>query len=374
MIAVVTAHAAYAYVSCRLAGLPWAVSDLQRSFLFDVICWSSISWAMPAFFTLGGFAAASIWSSRGPRGYVRDRLRRIVAPALIAVPVVLLPSLIVWVSGWYVSGRAKLRQVYALVFVDPELRNNYIGPAHLWFLEFLILMLGAYAVARTLNKREPRKLSTVAFRWYGPILLAIPTMFILWAGHWRNRLDPIVDMRNSFVPNPLRWLHHGWFFLVGTWMYGAREHLNRLKPYWPFFVSAAVLIFAVRASLLRTDASTTLGGIEAWILVGSAALFGWFSLFGLIGLSLCTCPRASTAVRYLSDSSYWIYLTHFPVVGLIQVLLYPLAWPAMVKFTISLVLTFAIGVLSYQGVVRYSMIGRGLHGPRERRVAATVRT
>jgi len=367
MVAVVAAHAAYAYVSCRLAGLPWAVSDPMRSITFDIITWSSISWAMPAFFSLGGFAAAAIWSSRGPRGFVVDRLRRIVAPAIVAVPTVLVPSLCVWVCGWFVSGRTNHNQILHMVFVDPELRANQFGPAHLWFLEYLIVMLCVYGIVRFLSKRGPRRLPNQAFSWFGPFALAIPTTLILWLGHEANGLDPIMDMRNRFAPNPFRLLHHGWFFAIGAWMFAAREELPRLKSHAPWFLVFALPIFAIRAILLRDDANISLGGFSAWASVGSAALFGWLSLFGLMGLSLRIFTKPTPTLRYLADSSYWIYLTHFPIVGLAQVAMYDAPWSAPTKFVVALGVTLGFGFLSYQGAVRYSVIGRRLHGVRSRR-------
>ena len=135
------------------------------------------------------------------------------------------------------------------------------------------------------------------------------------------------------------------------------------------FAALAVPIFAIRAILMRDDAETSLRGFSAWASVGAAALFGWLSLLGLIGLSLRIFTRSTATIRYLADSSYWIYLTHFPVVGLAQVGLYPLPWPAPVKFAISLGATLALGLLSYHGLVRYWAIGRRLHGLRSRRIA-----
>jgi hypothetical protein len=366
MIAVVAAHAAYAYVSCRLAGLPWAVRDPKRSFLFDMICWSSISWAMPAFFTLGGFAAAAIWTNRGPEGYLRDRLRRIALPAIAAVPLVLVPSLLVWTCGWFVSGRINYRQAINFVFVDRELRDNRMGPAHLWFLEFLMIMLVVYGLVRLYSKRPSFHLPSAFFSGFGAVTLAVPTMLFLWIGHRLNGLDPIMDMRNSFIPNPFRLLHHGWFFAVGTWIYGSREELRKLQKYPLVFLAIAIAAFSSRAGLVKMDSVQSLQGLNAWLSVASAALFGWFSLFGFIGLALTYFSGTTPLVRYLADSSYWIYLTHFPIVGLVQVGLYHAPWPPEWKFLISLVVTLGFGLLSYHGLVRYTIIGKHLHGSRVR--------
>ena len=309
-----------------------------------------------------GFAAAALWSARGPRGFARDRLRRIAAPAAVFGPAVLVPTLLVWATGWFVSGRANLRQFQNLAFIDPEIRANDFGPAHLWFLEYLLLMLAAYYGMRRLAPRvsavrPPRALLS----GWGPLLLAVPTTLILWAGHAVNGLDPIMDLRNSFVPNPIRWLHHAWFFAVGTWLFAARDGLSRLARPAPAFLILAAAAVAAPAALRRTDLVATLTGPSAWASAGSAALFGWLALFGSIGLFL-RLGRPSSAVRYLSSSSYWIYLTHFPVIGLVQVGLYPMAWSPGAKFLVSLGLTLGFGLLSYQGLARHTAIGRWLNG------------
>jgi peptidoglycan/LPS O-acetylase OafA/YrhL len=362
MVAVVVAHAATAYVSIPIRGVPWAVYDDSRSFAFDLVVWSTISWAMPAFFALGGFAAAAIWSAKGPRGFARDRTLRIAAPAAVIGPLVLTATFFVWAAGWFISGRAGLAEFLGLAFLDPEIRANNYGPAHLWFLEYLLLMLAAYFVTRSCVPRPPQARPPGAmFSWAGPLLLAVPTTLILWLGHATNGLDPIMDMRNNFVPNPIRWLHHAWFFVVGTWLFAARDGLPRLTRYAPLFLALALGTFAARAALLRGDLVTTLDGPSAWFSAGSGALFGWLSLFGSIGLFL-RLERPSSAVRYVSGSSYWVYLTHFPIVGLAQVGLYPVAWPPVAKFTVALGATLGLGLLSYHGLVRRTALGRWLNG------------
>ena len=372
MVAVVVAHAATAYSALPIRVVPWAVYDRSRSFAFDLIVWSTISWAMPAFFALGGFAAAAIWSARGRRGFAVDRLRRIAAPAAVFGPLVLVPTLFVWATGWFVSGRASLRQFRGMAFIDPQIQANTYGPAHLWFLEYLLLMLAAYYVIRSRMRRSPTvNPPRVLFSWAGPLLLALPTTLILWLGHSVNGLDPIIDLRNRFVPDPIRWVHHAWFFVVGTWLFAARDGLPRLTRFAPAFLAMAVGAFAVRAMLLRDDLVATLPGPWAWLSAGSAALFGWLALFGSIGLFL-RLDRPSPAMRYLSASSYWVYLTHFPIVGLAQVGLYPLPWPPAVKFAVSLGVTLGFGLLSYQGLARRTAIGRWLNGTKLAPVASVL--
>jgi peptidoglycan/LPS O-acetylase OafA/YrhL len=72
-------------------------------------------------------------------------------------------------------------------------------------------------------------------------------------------------------------------------------------------------------------------------------------------------------VRYVSDSSYWLYLVHLPLIIVGQVLVRGLELPAMVKFTVLVAGATVILLVSYQLLVRYTWIGRLLNGPRTRR-------
>jgi hypothetical protein len=69
-------------------------------------------------------------------------------------------------------------------------------------------------------------------------------------------------------------------------------------------------------------------------------------------------------VRYVSDSSYWLYLVHVPLIIAGQALLRGLDLPAVVKFTLLIAVATAILLVSYRFLVRYTWIGRLLNGPR----------
>ena len=97
----------------------------------------------------------------------------------------------------------------------------------------------------------------------------------------------------------------------------------------------------------------------------------WAWTFGLLGLAMRFLSGQNAAIRYVADSSYWIYLIHLPIIMVAQVLLFPLALPALAKFALVLATTLPIMLLSYHLMVRYSFLGALLNGRRRERRGRT---
>ena len=100
--------------------------------------------------------------------------------------------------------------------------------------------------------------------------------------------------------------------------------------------------------------------------MASQALFAWLMIFGLMGLFRRLCARENPSVRYVSDSSYWLYVAHLPLIFVAQAAVKPLGLPALVKFTIVCVAVTALLLVVYDRMVRYTRLGTLLNGPRRR--------
>jgi fucose 4-O-acetylase-like acetyltransferase len=367
MAAVVGLHASAAYMTVRIPGLIWLVHEPAGSNFVQQFAWWSYGATMPAFFALAGYAAAAVLQVKGTRGYALDRARRIGLPFLVALPAVLIPTVLIWMLGLYLAGRCELAELLALDFSDDQIQANRFGPAHLWFMAYLIPMLVVLGVVQYWCRERPRSLHGVLSHFcspLAPLMLAIPTTLILWLGHSWNGVDPILDLRNSFLINPIRWLHHSLFFIAGLGWHSGRTRLPALTrgplP-WLFLAGSAVALL-VRVRWLPLDLAASLTGSAAWVSVASASLFGWLTLYGSLGMCAHLARYGGRAIKYLSDSSYWVYLAHFPVVGLVQAVLFLVALPSPVKFLLAFAIGMAWCLLTYEACVRRTWIGQWLRG------------
>ncbi len=375
MILVVVLHAGLAYAVMPIPNLIWAVRDPAAHPAFDVLCWWTLGISSP-FYLMSGFFAAELSEARGLRSFAVNRLRRILGPLVVAGLTILPATFFIWVAGWLVSGQCTPREILRMKFHAKGYQHNLYGPAHLWSLEYLALMLAAYMVwsgLRQLVSRrslEPvtasRSLHRALTSPWRPLFLAVPTTLILWAAHRHVGLDAIMDRTNSFVPDPYRLVHNLVFFIVGVSLHRLRADLQHLARLGWTYLAVSLPMFACRAVLIQQDLARPLQGSTAFALAASGALFTWLITFGLLGLALGRFNRPHLALSYLADSSYWVYLCHLPIIGLLQVDLYPVHAPAVVKFLLVLSVTMALCMSSYQVAVRHTFLGRWLHGRRER--------
>jgi glucan biosynthesis protein C len=106
-----------------------------------------------------------------------------------------------------------------------------------------------------------------------------------------------------------------------------------------------------------------------WWSVGKFATAFQIILFslGFIGFFLHYFNVESYFWRYVSDASYWVYLTHLGLIVWLQLLFLDSRVPGILRFPLVLGITVLITFLTYQWFVRYTFMGDVLHGPRKRR-------
>ncbi len=247
---------------------------------------------------------------------------------------------------------------------------------HLWFLWFLCWLVAGFAlcvkVAGWLRwKGLPRWLvvSPAGFLWLIPLTM-VPQWFM---GDQGQGFGP--DTSIGLLPIPQVLGYYAVFFVFGALYHEAEDSEGRLGKRWWMTLPVALLVVFPLGLAFTNGWTSKSGGLIAdeWqrpIGVAFQAAYAWMMSFALMGLVRRALPRENKIVRYLSDSSYWLYLAHLPLVILCQWLVRD--WPvsSAVKFSLVGLVVTGVLLLSYQWMVRYSWIGRLLNGPRTRGAAS----
>ena len=98
----------------------------------------------------------------------------------------------------------------------------------------------------------------------------------------------------------------------------------------------------------------------------SQSLFAWCMSLSCIGLFRSCFAEPKPWIRYVSDSSYWLYVAHLPLVVAIQSQMAESSYNGYLKLLVISALSIAILLLSYQLLVRCTWIGLFLNGTREK--------
>jgi peptidoglycan/LPS O-acetylase OafA/YrhL len=242
---------------------------------------------------------------------------------------------------------------------------------HLWFLWFLCWLVVGFSFVVLVFRVVPRIpvpsvliAAPLCLLWLVPLTML--TQALMNEGGAMPGFGP--DTSAGLVPMPHVLAHHAIFFGYGALLYASSGPANRIgRGWWIQLVLALLLLPMALALALHLPWARELAsdeGTRRLLANLGQVLYAWLMIFGLMGLAETVLGRERPWVRYVSDSSYWLYLVHLPLIIVGQVMLRDVDLPAIVKVTLLIVVPTAILLVTYQFLVRYTWIGRLLNGPR----------
>lgn len=259
----------------------------------------------------------------------------------------------------------------------PWLRLAYglmVAPvfAHLWFLWFLCWLVAGFTLYALLARWIGWK--GLPSRWLlSPVGLALPILATLipqgLMGASNAGFGP--DTSIGILPMPHVLLYYALFFGFGVLYYDCDDVDNRLGRGWRWTLPATLLLVFPPALEFGTG---TLGFRDAWLpgryhaqaAVILQTFYAWFMTFACLGLFRSLLKGESRTIRYLSDSAYWLYLAHLPLILGAQMIVREWPAPALVKCGFVAVAVTGFLLLVYDKLVRYRWLGTLLNGRRSR--------
>lgn len=313
---------------------------------------------MPTFYAMAGFFTALLIARYGFRGAALNRFKRIVVPFVVGWIVIWPITMLMVGSGLYGIDRTLKAFASGLVF-------KYAHPQHLWFLEYLILLylLAAIAVAivpRVLSQPARaavlRGFEAVVRSPWAPLVLAVPSFAAQCLMH-----VPWIEDPPGFIPVFRIVAVYAIPFAFGWLLFhsqGLLEVLNRRA--WLYTALAVIGSVAYRWSyVLPQDRASGFYVIRA-----VHSLDMWLLILGVTGLFLRYLSDHSALRRYLCDSSYFLYIAHFPLIIALQLLLQGVPAPPEVKVVLVLAGSILLLLPLYRWGVRPTFIGAWLNGRR----------
>lgn len=356
MLAGVFFHAALAYSPLMSGFFPTA--DRQNSAWVDGFAWGLHLVRMPLFFLVAGFFAAWVLEQRGGAALLRQRVRRIGVPFLVAWPLVWisLSAGIVWAAANVQQPSPLLAMVREWMAMPDPPQGPPPTTMHLWFLYYLLLFGVLHWVGRTFALgRLGRWLMA---RPAGALLLCLP--LLVWPA--LATVSAPHPAPEGFLPQFWAIVFYGAFFALGVFLHGQPDWLDRARRHVPWMLPACVVLYAVFLWRLSVELPTAVNPLVPPVASGGiAALEACLAVWGTV---LCLLAgrrwldRPNPVLRYFAQSSYWTYLMHLPLLFAVQYVLMDLEWHWLIKFAVASAVTLAGCLLSYQGLVRHTPLRR----------------
>lgn len=356
-------HAAFAYA--QPAQTLWLATDRSSSVLVDASIWFIHLFRMSLFFVLSGYFAKWIIERKGSSAFLRGRILRVVVPFGLFYPFLLaaMTANIAFALSYLEDPQGLIGMMKPILHSPASTRRPEFRTMHLWFLYYLFAFsLVAIALTRAKGINFDRFI-------HQPVWLALlPFLFVpgvVGAG-------VPMPAPESFWPEWWPFAFYGLYFFTGWQLVGRETSLyERWSPYaWHLLTLSGLLFIGYYWTLpnleldrLLIEQDTRSFWQKAMSIILQAYLSAMLTACALL-LGRKYLSTSKTRLSLLSDASYWIYLTHLPIVLFLQTLLIPIAWPIAIKLTITILGTVLPCLATYLIFVRYTPLGWLLHGKR----------
>jgi len=361
MLLGVVLHAAINYVHFDIP--VYFYKDPQVSLSMDILVFVIHTFRMPTFFVMAGFFAALLYFRRSQREMLENRFKRIVLPFVVFWPILFFLSVMIFLLSihWVEYGTWGIEFTLVEKYSDST-EQKELPTMHLWFLQYLIFFYLLSVPSFWLLGKLPGLAAVMdrvfAFLLRTPLGLIVFTLPIAVVGYFYPA--GAVEIDGSFKPDSAQLLYHGGFFVVGWYLYKEQYLIEQYRRYWCLYTVGALLcIFITMVGLgMKEEGDSNAQYIVAWF----ANFSTWVCIFALIGGFERFLSGYSAVRRYLTDSSYWIYLIHTLFTIGIAVLMRDVAWSAEMKFLAVTLSSSVICLLSYHFLVRGTVLGLFLNG------------
>ncbi len=336
--------------------------DERQSVVMDILVFVIHTFRMPTFFVMAGFFAAMLLIRRGKQGMLINRCKRIALPFAVFWPVMLVLYGLIFLSSIHLFEYGHWGIELALSEKYLEGSEPPLSTMHLWFLYYLMLFYLLFIPLSFILEKMPAlgSLFDRVFRFllHSPLGVIVLTAPIAVVGYFYA--DGLVEVDALFIPDPAQLLYHGIFFVSGWYLYKNSDCLDYYRRHWKTYTLLALVMLLIT---LVAFGFRERGYAQAqYAIAAFNNLATWLCVFALIGIFERFFASYSPTWRYLTDSSYWVYLIHIVFTMLFAVALMDMDWPAEAKFLVVCLLTLIVCYSSYHLLVRRSFIGLLLNG------------
>jgi peptidoglycan/LPS O-acetylase OafA/YrhL len=314
---------------------------------------------MQHFYVIAGFFGAMLFYDRGTLQIIKNRFSRIVLP--FALFLLLLYPFVRLANSYTKLRFSGSNTAFASAldyFSSPSsLLPNFTW--HMWFLYYLILFTAFSIFLGVVFKKIPSFSNQIskAFGWIMQqtkfrVLILSGITFLIYASIKPEARQDVFKL----IPSIGGLVFYLFFYLAGWLLFKSKHLLNTMMHSDRLCFILGVVLFSVY--FFMEDSMNELRHLKLII----ESITTWLLIFGITGLFIRYGSTYSKRMRYISDSSYWVYLLHLPLTFLIPGLIADWTLHTNLKLLVVVSSTTIICFVTYHYLVRDTFIGQFLNG------------
>jgi surface polysaccharide O-acyltransferase-like enzyme len=274
-------------------------------------------WMMPLLFALAGISSRYALQRRKNGEYAKERVNKLLIPLIFGL--LLLIPVQSYVAGMSHNGDANYLDFFT-TFTDLSGYDGAFTPGQLWFIIYLfIISIVCLPLLSYYNKRAKENGER-----------RIPMVLLIVLGIVPAIVNPIMDIGGKSL------CEFAAYFLLAYFLLAREDVLERLDKYrFPLlglFIAGVALAWYFDGTLLE--------------------LVSWISVLTFIGMGRHYINRTGKIAKYLSGSSFAVYLFHQSWVVVAAFFIFKITDSPFIQIPLILVSAVALTYLSYEACRR----------------------
>lgn len=308
----------------------WPQHSAQSSPFFDYLTCAIHAFRLPIFFFLAGFFAHQLLNQSGYIKFIVNRFKRIVVPFFILGIAVNLPIFLYALLTHKISSFGAGITMFNLRYV--------------WFLEYLIILYSLHLMSSVIlkffaaDKLNNLALKILQSRWHALPIILCCFFALYYSNAWYT---PVLL---GLMPDIGLLIMYGSYFLLGILLSKHREVWHQLLTVNIYHLLFVLVIFIGYTQLAFSSAHSEINRIFAIFLYSILS-------YNLVIFFMALCRRFFShehrLIRFISDASYWIYLSQVFFILLVHKYIIQSFTSIFTQFFLMMLLTLSLSLISY---------------------------
>ncbi len=346
----------------------WHVKNLVLSHGLTIFVIFTAQWIMPLFFILSGIGAFYALESRTAGNFIKERLLRLVVPLVFGIFILVPPQV-------YIERVTHNQFIGSFLAFYPHYFDGMYGfggnfawmGLHLWYLEILfifsLLTLPLFRAARRAKTRD--LFAGVASLTEGPWVIIFFVLSLFFMELFVDAFPESIGIRSFGGWSPFTYIV---FFVIGFFIASDGRFAGAFERYRRVWLLAGIVTSAIGLILIETGLLNPLPRpVTLPIEAGLRVLNSWFWLSAIMGFGHRYLSWTNRGLAYANQAVLPFYILHQTVIVIVAFFLIGWAAAVPIKYVALAVLSFAVIMALYEGIIRRIGVLRFLFGMKKSR-------